>query len=468
LLIKPRYFDDLWLYELITQPMGLMYISATLRMTGHESKIHDCGSDYKNLHILRSTIKDWKPDFIGISIIITEVEQTKRIMEMIREIMPDISVTFGGPWPSANPEESIRIFGANFVVIGEGELVFPELIDAINKGLPTDSIPGTASMVNGSVKINERSYITEEGLNALPFPAWELLDHKLYAKTRSMSGVGCRPYMSIVTSRGCPYRCAYCHRTMGKVFRKRSAESVLAEMEELRFKHGFKEFEILDDCFNLDRERMHAILTGVRDRICDARLHFPNALRSDILEPEDMALFKQAGTVSTFFAIETASPRLQKMIHKNLNIEKAARVINASVKAGIYSTGYFMMGFPTETYEEACETEDFAISSSLHRALFFNPIPFAGTELAELTADVLQKKNNALDPRYMNYFNNTLNFSAMSDSDLQRVFRRAFRRFYLNPKRILMVILHHPRVLSLPLYAFFALLKILPTRRHSA
>ena len=191
LLIKPRYFDDLGLYELITQPMGLMYISATLRMTGHESKIHDCGSDYKNLHILRSTIKDWKPDFIGISIIITEVEQTKRIMEMIREIMPDISVTFGGPWPSANPEESIRIFGANFVVIGEGELVFPELIDAINKGLPTDSIPGTASMVNGSVKINERSYITEEGLNALPFPAWELLDHKLYAKTRSMSGVGC-------------------------------------------------------------------------------------------------------------------------------------------------------------------------------------------------------------------------------------------------------------------------------------
>ena len=187
-----------------------------------------------------------------------------------------------------------------------------------------------------------------------------------------MASVGCRPYMSIVTSRGCPYQCAYCHQTMGKVFRKRSAESVLAEMEELRFKHGFKEFEIVDDCFNLDRERMYAILTGIRDRIGDAKLHFPNGLRTDMLEPEDMALFKQAGTVSAAFAIETSSPRLQKMIHKNLNIEKASAAINASVKAGIYSTGYFMIGFPTETYEEASATVEFAVRSSLHRALFLN------------------------------------------------------------------------------------------------
>jgi radical SAM superfamily enzyme YgiQ (UPF0313 family) len=465
LLIKPRLLFPVFLS--ITHPMGLMYIGATLKMAGHEAKIHDCALDYKDLHILKRSIKEWKPDFIGISIILTELEQTRKIMGIIREILPDVSVTFGGPWSSANPEKAIKEFGADFVVLGEGEKVFPELIDAINNSRPTESISGTASLVNDQVNINQGCYLTEDELNALPFPAWEMLDHKLYAKMDSFSIIGRRPYMTIFTSRGCPYKCVYCHRTMGKVFRKRSAESVLSEMQELCFKHGFKEFEIADDCFNLDRERMYAILTGIRDRLGDVKLHFPNGLRADILEPEDMAIFKQAGTISAFFAIETSSARLQKMIHKNLNIEKATNVINSAVKAGIYSSGFFMIGFPTETYEEASSTVEFAVHSSLHRAYFFNPIPFAGTELAEMVPDVHKKINYDINPRDANFFTRTLNISAMSDHDLKMVFRRAYRRFYLNPKRIIRLVINHPRILSLPLYAYLFLIRILPRRRSA-
>ena len=461
LLIKPRCLG--LEFVLITQPMGLMYIGATLKQAGHEPKIHDCALDYKDLHILKKTIREWKPDFIGLSIIITELEQTKAIMEVIRETLPDVPVTFGGPWPSAYPEEAIKKFGADFVVIGEGEKVFVELIDAVNNGRPADSIPGTASLINGRVKINPGLQLTEAELNSLPFPAWELLDHKLYAKIPSAAIVGRRPYMAIVTSRGCPYRCAYCHQTMGKVFRKRSAESVIAEIEELRFQYGFKEFEIIDDCFNLDRERMHAILTGIRDRIGDAKLHFPNGVRADMLEPQDLNLFKQAGTVSAGFAIETSSPRIQKMIKRNLNIDKAVQAINASVQAGIYSIGFFMLGFPTETYEEAYDTVEFAANSSLHRALFFHPMPFAGTEIARLAADF----NPAIapcDPAKMKYGNSTVNISAMSDDELKTIYSRAYRNFYLNVKRMFRVIIYHPRIFSLPHYAFLVLLRALPKK----
>jgi anaerobic magnesium-protoporphyrin IX monomethyl ester cyclase len=468
LLIKPRCFNDFWFQESITQPMGLMYLGATLIIAGHQPKIHDCGIDYPDHHILRHTINEWKPDFIGISIIITELEQTKEIMGIIREIIPDVPVIFGGSWPSANPEESIKTFGADFVVIGEGEFIFPQLIDAIDKKLPVELMSGIAFMVNSQVKVNQGRLLTEDELNALPFPAWELLDHSIYSKMRSMTGVGCRPYMSIVTSRGCPYQCAYCHQTLGKVFRKRSAESVLAEIEELRFKYGFKEFEILDDCFNLDRKRMHAILTGVRDRIKDARLHFPNALRSDVLEPEDMALFRQAGTVTAHFAIETSSPRLQKLINKNLNIEKASRAIDASVKAGIYSTGYFMIGFPTETYEEAFATVKFAAGSSLHRALFFNPKPFAGTPLAKMATNYQPDKNDLFDMQKAAYCKGTINISAMSDKELQTIFQNAYKRFYMNPRRILrvmMLVMQHPelftvtRLAEMFYYSFFPKLR---------
>ena len=462
LLIKPRFLSPG--IQVIAHPMGLMYIASVLKKSGHEMKIHDCAADDRHLDLLKRTIKEWQPDFIGLSIIITELEQTKVIMSMIREMMPDVPVTFGGPWPSANPEASIRTFGADFVVIGEGEPVFPELIEAIEKRLPVDSIPGTASMVNGHLKINSGHYLTESELNALPFPAWELLDHNLYAKKMSHAAVGRRKYMTIITSRGCPFKCAYCHQTMGKFFRKRTAESVLKEMETLRLKYGFREFEIVDDCFNLDRERTRAILTGIKDRIGDARLHFPNGLRADVLEPEDMVLFKQAGTVSAIFAIETSSQRLQKMIHKNLDIEKASRVINASVKAGIYTSGFFMVGFPTETYEEGSATVEFALSSSLHRAFFCIPTPFEGTELADMAREVIQRKHYTIDPLRMTYFNRDLNISAMSDRDLQKNFRRAYIRFYLNPKRILQIIIHHPNILSLPFYAVVTLLKILPKR----
>jgi anaerobic magnesium-protoporphyrin IX monomethyl ester cyclase len=467
LLIKPRFLSG-FEFQIIAHPVGLMYIGATLKRAGHESKIHDCALDYKDLHILRHTIKEWKPDFIGISIIITELDKTRKIMEIIREILPDVAVTFGGSWPSTNQEEAIRKFGADFIVIGEGELAFPELIDAINNGRPTESIPGTASLFDNHVNINKVRYLTEDELNSLPFPAWELLDHKLYAKNPSFATVGCRPYMTIVTSRGCPFKCAYCHQTMGKVFRKRSAESVISEMEELWFKYGFKEFEIADDCFNLDPKRMYEILIGIRDRFPDVKLHFPNGLRADMLKPEDMALFKQAGTVSAHFAIETSNPRLQKMIHKNLNIEKANNVINAAVKAGIYSSGFFMIGFPTETYKEASSTLEFAVHSSLHRAFFFNPIPFPGTKLAEMVSDIHKKINYDISPYDASYFTRTFNISAMSDNDLKRAFRRANIRFYLNPKRILRLIIHHPRILSLPLYGYLFLIRILPTRRSVA
>jgi anaerobic magnesium-protoporphyrin IX monomethyl ester cyclase len=466
LLIKPRFLSG-FEFEIITQPMGIMYLGSVLKKFGHEPKIHDCAADYKNLQILQDTLRNWEPDFIGISIIITELENTKRIMELIRETLGCVPVIFGGPWPTANPEKAIMELGADFVVLGEGEQVFPSLIDAINAGCTTESISGTASMVHDRIKINEGSYLNENELNALPFPAWELLNHKLYAKNPSFATVGCRPYMTIVTSRGCPFKCAYCHQTMGKVFRKRSAESVISEIEELRFKYGFKEFEIADDCFNLDRERMHEILTGIKNRFNDVKLHFPNGLRADILEPEDMKLFKQAGTVSAAFAIETSSRRLQKMIHKNLNIEKATKVINASAKEGIYSSGCFMIGFPTETYEEASSTVEFAVHSSLHRAFFFNPTPLEGTELADMVKDVIKNNNKFVNLKDMNYCNRKINISAMSDNDFQRVFRRAYRLIYLKPKRIFNLVIYHPKILSLPRYALLTLIKILPRRRST-
>jgi radical SAM superfamily enzyme YgiQ (UPF0313 family) len=460
LLIKPRYLSPA--FQAITQPLGLMYIGACLKSAGHEPKIHDCALDYKNLHILKQIIQDWKPDFIGISIVVMELEQTRLIMKMVRGSLGTIPVTFGGPWATANPEKAMKDYGADFVVLGEGEKVFPKLIDAVNQKKPTESIPGTALLVDGRIKTTPRCYLSEDELNALPFPAWELINHKLYAKTISQASVGTRPYMTIVTSRGCPYNCAYCHQTMGKVYRKRSAKSVVAEIKKLKTVYGFDEFEIADDCFNLDRKRMHEIISGIINEVRNIKLHFPNGLRADILEKEDIHLLKKAGTVSACFAVETSSLRLQKMIGKNLNLRKVNQIINFSVSEGIYSSGFFMIGFPTEDYKEAWTTLKYACRSALHRASFFTPVPFEGTALAEMVAKTQQSKQENLCCTDLNYYNSKINISAMSDRELKTVFRCAYLRFYVNLKRIRNIVIIHPQKRSLPRYVFLILIKVLP------
>ena len=126
-----------------------------------------------------------------------------------------------------------------------------------------------------------------------------------------------------------------------------------------------------------------------------------------------------------------------------------------------------MVGFPTETYQEASDTAELACRSNLHRTLFLLVMPFVGTELAEMAADTLKNKNDTIDPHYMNYYNNYVNISAMSDNELHSVFRRAYRSFYLNPKRILRLAIYHPNLFSLPYYAFSIMIRTLPRRLHA-
>jgi radical SAM superfamily enzyme YgiQ (UPF0313 family) len=131
--------------------------------------------------------------------------------------------------------------------------------------------------------------------------------------------------------------------------------------------------------------------------------------------------------------------------------------------------GYFMLGFPTETYEEASETIEFALRSSLHRAVFLKPIPFAGTELSEMAVATLNNRNVTLAPLTMGYQTSNLNISAMSDLELRRIFKNVYRRFYMNPKRIaglLKMAIQHPYLFSLERIAKMFLIAILP-RKHS-
>ncbi len=243
--------------------------------------------------------------------------------------------------------------------------------------------------------------------------------------------------MVMFTSRSCPYRCIYCHNMFGKGFRARSPENVIEEIDVLYNKYNISEIEILDDIFNFDLKRVERICDLIIERGYKISLAFPNGLRADRLEKRTLEKMRLAGTKFISVAVESASPRIQKMIKKNLNIPKVAEVIDYAAGLGIFTNGFFMIGFPTESLEEIKQTVDFALRSRLHTAHFFIVTPFEGTELYENYKELV--RNNRIDFSNYNYYRSSFKLSELSSEKLQQIQFLSYFRFYLNPKRALRI-----------------------------
>jgi radical SAM superfamily enzyme YgiQ (UPF0313 family) len=221
---------------------------------------------------------------------------------------------------------------------------------------------------------------------------------------------------------------------------------VVDEMQQLIDLYGVRQFEVYDDIFNADPKRALAVCREIVRRGLKVQLYFPNGLRADRLPDELIRALHEAGTVMISFAIETSSPRLQQLIRKHMKLDRLRDAVTLAEKLHILCFGFFMLGFPTETHEEAAQTVEFACSLPLHGGMFFIPVPYVGTEMHQtlatqhgaadatdlaLSGMFAEQTQLAADP---NYTSSTL--SEMSAQELKKLQRWAYFRFYANPKRI--------------------------------
>lgn len=397
-----------------------------------------------------------RPDIVGLSAMSPYAELLHQIAKSIRTALPDVLLLTGGPHGTSFPSTVLKDHHIDAVVLGEGELVLSNVIKAYKEGSPIEGIAGVGT--RSRLDPDERDIV--HNLDTLPFPAWHKIDTSTYKGYTTLGPIGRRRYMPILTSRGCPYHCIYCHNIFGKKFRARSSENILEEIRMLITDYGIYDIEVIDDVFNLNRERVRAICEGIINEKLKVRLYFPNGLRSDILDDDLLKLMRRAGTVHICFAIETASPRLQKFIHKNLDLERAICAIHTASRLGIFSAAYFMLGFPTETEEELRSTLEFALNSPLQFAHFLNVIPFKGTPLySMLDSDTKECFNSHHSSFKFDNFN--FNLSDIPNQRFRSIIRNAFLRFYLNPFRIFSIIRHHPNKIGLFQLARYAFLRIL-------
>jgi anaerobic magnesium-protoporphyrin IX monomethyl ester cyclase len=198
--------------------------------------------------------------------------------------------------------------------------------------------------------------------------------------------------------------------------------------------YGVKEFVFMDDIFNFKPERAKKIARGILANRWKIKLTFPNGFRGDILDEELVDLLKEAGMYRCMIAVESASPRIQKVMKKNLKIDKVRHIVDYVAKQGVMVHGAFMLGFPTETEQEMNETIEWAASSSFHTAAFFRVIPFKGTELFSQ----VQHAGFELPSDWSKWepYQSQINLSEVPEDAIYKLRKRAYRRFYWNPKRM--------------------------------
>lgn len=197
-----------------------------------------------------------------------------------------------------------------------------------------------------------------ENFNDLPRPDRSLIDLRKYKDKIGMASV--TNSITIQTTRGCPYECLYCHKIWSKNHVSRSAENIYNEIEYY-YKNGVTNFAVIDDCFNLNIKNSKELFKLIIRNGLKIQMFFPNGLRGDLLTPEYIDLMVEAGTRGINLSLETASPRLQKMLQKNLDLGKFRNVINyiAEKHPGVVLELASMHGFPSETEEEALMTLNF-------------------------------------------------------------------------------------------------------------
>ncbi len=407
---------------------------------------------------MQQALSDFTPDVVGLSAMTPEAPDTAYFAKWFKEKFPKALIIVGGPHPNASPEIVLNTPGVDLLVLGEGEETMHRLVERIDAGEDYRDLPGLAYRDADGIRISPAADPIQD-LDTLPFPAWDQVPLLEYCSWRVINPSVSRHYKrftTLFTSRSCPYGCTYCHNIFGTRYRPRSAENIFMEMKTLEERYGIREFHIVDDNFNLDKNRVTALCDRIISEKPAYRLAFVSGLRGDILNEELIEKLHAAGTYQISFGIESASERIQKLVKRNGKIPTLIRNIDFARRIGIVTHGFFMFGFPTETREESLATAELALKANLVTAAFHTVAPYPGTPLYE----ELKKNDPDREIRLEEMFfkSSTMNLSTMPTEELHRIIRELFRRFYRNPKRLILIWRSAPRKIDVIISTLFHLI----------
>ena len=376
-------------------------------------------------------VRDAAPDVVGWTTVTLTANFVKHTAPYVRKHLPATIQVAGGPHPSALPGDLLPAVDAT--VRGEGELTFHELLERIARAENWRDIQGISHFQDGQVIQNPPRALIEN-LDSIPFPARDLLPMHLYEhhypyKTRN------RNFATFFTSRGCPFKCAFCAQDViwGGFERDRSLDNTFEEIEHLIREHDISFFFFYDDTFTLKRRRVEEFC----ERIIAGKYNFMWSCltRADCLDDDLIRLMKRAGCVEFQIGIESGSNQVLDSIKKKVRLETLKQTFSLIHKHGLRTKGFFILGHFADTIQTMRETVDTAISLDPTWVFFSTLIPLPGSSLFDIA-----RQNSYLETMDWDQFNyhnfpivHTENFTAR---ELDEIRRRAYRRFYLRPHKL--------------------------------
>ena len=356
-------------------PLGLLYIAAFMeRYTKHDVTVIDSQADNLDYSSLQTRIASIQPVVVGITAMTMTMIDVINTANVVKEIDDTVKVVLGGPHVNLFPDETIKLKNIDYLVLGEGEAIFLDLINAIDEKTELREIPGLVFEDNGEI-INTGQRPLISNLDELPFPARHLVPYKKYTSLLSKGGV----VTTVFTSRGCPFKCSFCDRPhLGKIFRARSSVNVVDELEACT-KLGIYDFLIYDDTFTVNKGRVIDICNEIIRR--KLNISWDIRARVDTVNEEVIAHLKRAGCQGIHYGVEAGTDKILKILNKGITINQVKEVFNLTRKYRMPILAYFMMGSPKETLGDIHQT--FKVMKDLNPDYVHLTIltPFPGTKI---------------------------------------------------------------------------------------
>ncbi len=347
----------------VTEPLNLGFIASYLEKNGVEVAIIDelAGQN------ARKEIEKWRPDIVGVTATTPFIADAYRITEMCRKM--GILTVIGGVHVSILPEEALK--HADIVVKGEGEVA---MLDIIRENIRSGVV--------------SRPYI--KNIDDVPPPARHLMQMDFYLHARDRlpdSHLFCfipphAKIASILTSRGCPFSCIFCHNSWRDVpWRFNSPERVIFEIEQLIKIYDIEVLVFIEDNFFANRSRVQKICNLLKEK--GINIIWAANARVDNIDLEILKIAKDAGCREVIFGFESGSQRILNVLNKKTTVEQNKRAIELCNKVGLIPAGTVMIGNPTETIEDIRATQQFLREADIKIKSVGVSIttPFPGTEL---------------------------------------------------------------------------------------
>jgi len=409
-------------------PLAAAYLASAARMRGYRDITIYNQEVY---HYPDEAIKDFldKERFDVLGVGIYGYQQYIKAVSFLAQVNASKhrpTVVLGGHGPTAAPEYFIRKLEADIAVLGEGETVFCNLLDALSSKRPLEGVKGIAYRYGVEVRVNEREKLVTE-LDSVPFPAWDLFPMEHYVLERHIAASHTDRCFPVLASRGCVYRCNFCYR-MDTGYRLRSVENVMEEIKKLRKDYNVTHITFADENFMVSEKHILRFVEGIGKHGLEFGWNCMGRLK--VARPHILKRVKEAGCVYINYGVESLDQKVLDMMNKKQTVEEAYQGVENTIKAGMHPGLNIIWGSPGDTAESLRKGGDFLnrYNTGIQLRTIKPVTPYPGTALFKLAVERgLLKDAEDFYSKYVNSDRMTANFTDIPDEEFYRLLFEANR-----------------------------------------